>query len=296
MAATFGDLVAEVESFLYGYFTDRDKVTSLTNPINTTDLTLVVDDATQVDAGFIEIDNELVAVKAVNQTANTITVHPWGRGQRGTTAATHAAGARVAVNPRFPRYWIRTEINTSIQNLFPDLFAVATDRTNTLSPVVTTYPLPAAAETVLKVAWQTTGPSGAWMPVKRYRFDYTADTTTYPTGRTIDIGDATTPGRVLQVVYAKQFGTLAADADALTSVGLKDDWRDIIKLDVCARMLLSVDGSRMNPSTVEVASKAPQPLASVAIAGRLAGAAQLRVAQERAQLLREYPTMTTMRG
>lgn len=297
MAATLGDLIAECESFLYSYFNDRDKVTSTTGAITSSDLTIPVAEGGLVDRGFVEIDYELIAVKSRNDSTLQLTVHPWGRGQRGTTAAAHSSGAKVTINPRFPRSWIKTEINTSISNLFPDLFAVATDRSNTVNPAVTTYPLPAAAEGVLKVDVQLPGPSGLWQPLNRHRFDYSADTTTYSTGRTIDILEQMPPGRVIQVVYRKGFGSLSLDSDTLASAGVDDSWRDLIKLDTCSRMVLALDSSRLAINAVEASNRAQVVTSgsATAVARQLMQNYQIRLANEKQLLQQRYPITAVIR-
>jgi hypothetical protein len=65
------------------------------NPISATDTTITLTDASNLPTqGFVNIDNETIAYQNIigNQILNA-----W-RGQNGTTAASHAAGASVYVN------------------------------------------------------------------------------------------------------------------------------------------------------------------------------------------------------
>lgn len=290
MAVTLQDLIAEVESFVYSYFNDRDKVTSLTAALSATALTVSVAEADQVDRGFIEIDDELIAVKSKDNASNVVTVHPWGRGQRGSVAAAHSLNARVAVNPRFPRAWIKTEINTAIANLYPDLWRVGTDASNKFTPAVLTYPLPADAQSVLQVLVDTVGPSKVWQPARRYHFNYNANTTEFPTGRTITLLDSFAPGSTIQVVYRQAFGQLATSASTLDSVGCDDSWRDLIKLQVAARMIMSLDSSRLQATSVEATNRSGQvPTGSaVQVARQLLAQYAQRLDQERHLLLNRH--------
>jgi hypothetical protein len=293
VSVTLGDLVAEVEDFLSSHGADRDKVCTLSVAMTPSDTTFTVDDATQVDRGLVEVDYELIQVTSKNNTTGVVTCPPWGRGQRGTTAAVHSQNVRVAVNPKFPRSRIRTEINLQLSNLLPDLFATAVDTSNTVQPAVITYPLPAAAEGILKVGIQAIGPSKMWIPTSGIRFDYTADTTAFPTGRTFDLlqhrGQV---GRTIQVVYMTGFTPLALDSDTLSAAGADDSWRDIITLGVCARLIAGLDSSKLQTTSVEQQNHAAyvQAGTGAAVAKQLLLMQQMRLAQERALLFQRFPT------
>lgn len=293
MAVTLGDLVAEVEDFLSSHGADRDKVCTLSVAMNPSDVSFTVDDATQVDRGLVELDYELVQVTSKNNGTGVVTVPPWGRGQRGTTAAVHSINSRVAVNPRFPRSRIRAEINLQLSNLLPDLFAVAKDTSNTVNPAVVTYPLPATAEGILKVGIQAIGASKMWIPTSGIRFDYTADTTAFPTGRTFDLlSNRGQYGRTIQVVYMTGFTPLSLDTDTLSAAGADDSWRDIITLGVCARLIAGLDSSKLQTTSVEQQNHAAYVQAGTgnAIARQLLQMQAARVAQERGLLFQRYPT------
>jgi hypothetical protein len=103
MVTTYGDLIADVQQYLYGFGADRDKVTSTVGAIDADDLTFQVADGGQIDRGFVEIDDELLEVKSVDRNSGLVTLHPFGRGVRGTAPAAHMDGSRVTSNPRFSR-------------------------------------------------------------------------------------------------------------------------------------------------------------------------------------------------
>lgn len=291
---TLDSMIAEVEDFLSSHGADRDKVTTLSASLTSSALSLTVADADVVDEGFIEIGDELLAVKQPTAGSTTVTVQPWGRGQRGTTAAAHNANARVATNPRFPRSRIKAEINTAISNLFPDLFAVAVDETNTVTSTKLTYPINAEAEGVLRVAVETIGPTGMWFPVQQVRFNYRANTAAYPTGKTVDIASRSglTPGRKIQVTYLKQFGTLSSGASTLALAGVDESWRDLITLQVCSKLILALDASRLQTTTMEQQNRSNFVQAGNAsqISRQMVGLYQVRLEQERRLLFQRYPS------
>lgn len=293
--ATLGDLIHEIEDFLSSHGADRDACTTLTTVggITATATSFTVSDARSVTTGLVQIDDELIWVES--KSGSTITVPAWGRGQRGTTAVAHAENAKVTVNPRFPRNRIKAEINTAITNLFPQLFAVTTDTSNTATGHTIGFPLPAAAEWVLRVFADTVGPSKAWLPLRRWRFNFSANTTEFPTGKSLDVLDPVPPGQTIQVVFANKFGALNLDGDTLTGAGLKDEWRDLITMAVCSKLVLALDVHRLQTTSVEQANRAQQVQvgSAAAVSRRLMDAYHERLAAERRQLLQQYPASIT---
>lgn len=63
-----------------------------------------------------------------------------------------------------------------------------------LAPRIT-YNLPADLESVLDVRWESVGPTGQWVRVRRWSVDRDANVTDYPSGKSIDIFDPMSPGQ-----------------------------------------------------------------------------------------------------
>lgn len=289
---TYADLTEEILSHLNGYGETRDKVTSLTQAIGATDLTFTVADGKSINRGYIEIDSEMMAVASVDTNTGAVTVHPWGRGARGTTAAAHAINTMVVDTPRFPRSTVKQEINEVISTLYPDLFNVTVDETNTVNPVRVAYPIPADAESIVSVQYQTNGPTKQWAPVTRYAMDYNADVTNFPTGKSLDIYQGMAPGKPIKIRYRRKFNPLVNETDTLTSVNVSEDWRDILRMSVVGRLLMSLDTGRLELSSIEANNRAQftQPLQASAVARQNLQNAALRIAQERRELLMRYPS------
>ena len=256
MSATYKDLVDETLNTLYGVTGVQDQLTSLTQNITTGDLTFTVDDASQITRGLIEVGDELMHVKSADRTSQQVALSgAFARGYRSSVAATHNSGDMVVNEPTFPRSVVKQAIQEVLQAITPTIYAVATDETQTASAAVLTYPVPAAANFILRVEWQSVGPSKVWVPVRRYNFDPTADTTTFSTGKSLDIFDPMVPGRTIKVTYAKDPGALSADGDTLASAGLSEGMRDVIVYGACARLLVGQESARLQVKSVEQAAR-----------------------------------------
>ena len=289
---TFGDLIDDVENVVYNLGTQRDKVTALTSNVDVGDLTITVADARQCDRGFIEIDSELIAVNSIDPTSGTVTVQPWGRGARGTTAAVHNSGVKVTNSPRYPRVRMATEVKQVIAGLYPDLWWIASDETNTVRPPVVAYPVPANVDSVISVSVQLIGPSGVWQPVTRWRLDKNADSTAFPTGKSIDLYAGMPPGRKIKIVYRRDFGTPTDETTDITTFGLQERWRDIIKFRTAARLIITSDAARLQLDNIESANRAEsiQSLSPARVAQQMNAFAQTRMQEEKLRLLREWPS------
>ena len=87
--STFSELTDQTLMQLYGYTTLQDQATYLTSNMSSNSLVLTVADATAISRGIIEIDDEIIWVDSLNPLVNELTVPPYGRGFRGTTAQAH---------------------------------------------------------------------------------------------------------------------------------------------------------------------------------------------------------------
>lgn len=289
--STFGELTEQTLLQLYGYTTLQDQSTYLTAGISASATTMAVGDVASVSRGVLEIDDELLWVDSINTQTSSLTLPPYGRGFRGTTAATHASGARVTSSPMFPRSAVKRAINDSIRAVFPDLFGVGT-ATIMFNPAVSTYSLPAGSLDVLQVSWQSIGPSREWLPVRRWRVDKNADPTTFTSGVTVSLYDAIVPGRNVRIVYTKQPTVLSSPSDDYVTVtGLPASTEDVIRLGAAYRMVPFFDSAHLSGMTAEADFSANQrPVGSSAQLGRfLLQMYQVRLAEETKRLQSLFP-------
>jgi hypothetical protein len=253
---------------LFGYSSKQQQWSYLTQSITSTDITFTVNDVRQISRGLIEVGgSELMLVKSVNQQTNTVFLEPGGRGAFGSTASAWASSALIENNPIFPFVRIKESVNDAINALYPDLFAVGTSKFPKVS-VVFNYPLPADCEEVINVKYQLIGPSNIYPWCRSYRYDNTADTTTFPTGRSINILEDITPGREIQVTYMKEPSLLANPSDDFASVtGLPGSVADLVFYAGMTKMVPALSGPRLILDSVEAAERAsfvqPQQIAQV---------------------------------
>lgn len=294
MPATFNDLVVDVLALLHGYVRTQEQSTHLTVSLSSSALSASVAHPARVSRGLIEIDDELLYVDSASQNSATdnVTIAPYGRGYFGSTAAAHAANTRVTFSPLFPRVRVKRAINDTITAVGNDLFTVGST-TFTFTPQVTTYALPADSIDVMQVSFDTVGPSQMWYPVSRYRFDANANVTDFPTGKTIDLYEAVTPGRTVQVKYVKYPSELAADGDGFASVsGLLESSRDCVVYGAAARLVAGADSAILNTQAIEanVLDDRATPGSGGQLSRQLYQLHRQRLTEERMRYLQKYPT------
>lgn len=282
---TITSLVDEVLDSVHGYSRHQEQRTSLTAGITDTALTLTVNDVSQVSKGLLEIEDEVVQVASVDTTANVVTIEPWGRGQSGSTAATHATGTRVTSAPIFPRQRVRNAIFGVLREIFPNVYAV----TSTLldaSTVVTNYSLPADCYQVLSVENHLIGPSGMWMPVKRWRTNKQPSTVELEVLSPVAVGTDR-----LRVNYIRVPPAAFGDNDDLTAIGYDYQIRDLIVLGATARLVAFLEPARVQTDSMVAAGRADQvpPGSAISASKMLYALFQKRVDDERVQLLVRHP-------
>lgn len=297
MPLTFKNLIDDVEGYLYSYGMQRDRVTTLVNPISPTDLTLQASDARVVDRGYVEADQELMAVASVEASSNIITLHPWGRGQRGTTAAAHAGNSKMTVNPRFPRSVIATKIQQTLRSCYPDLYRIGVSTANVATATSIEYVVPAEADSIVSVSYDAPNLLDGWQQITRYRFSQDADTTDFPTGKSLTVRDFIQPGRVLRIAYRSGFGTFTSETDTLASVGGQDRWADLLTFGTVGTLILAMEPMRMESDAVETQQRAETTTVTQAttVARQLLGMYKQRIAEERSLLHAQHPAVIVRR-
>lgn len=266
--ATLTDMINEVRLNLAGYTFQQDRSTYLKTAVTTTTSTsaspliLSLGSTESVGKGIIEIDEELMWIDSYDRIANTATVAPYGRGYMGTTAATHAMDAQVTVAPTFPRSVIKKAINDTIRSLGSNIFAVKS-ATFTFNAAQTTYAFNNLnIKNILTVSWQSIGPSKEWVPLRRWDFDSTADTTEFGSGaQTITLGEFPIPGRSVRIVYATDPVVFSSNSqDYVTQSGLPESTYDVVILGAAYRLLSFLDPARaaqVSAQADEVDAKRP---------------------------------------
>lgn len=295
IASTFLDLQNRVKQLLYGITWDQEQYTYLTNSIGAGDLSFVVNDATQVSRGLIEIDSELMNVQSYNTATNTLTIFPFGRGFYGSTAATHAANASVINNAKFPKVRVQEAINDIINEVYPTLFAVQATNITKIA-VQHGYGLPATVDEILNVNYAVIGPSQIAPSMRRWRFDPQADPAVFPTGKSINLLEGVTPGRTMRVTTIGQPSNLVNDTDGFAAVsGLPETAKDAIVYGAAAKLMVSYDAARLQMDSVESSERAAvtQPTSASNTSKYFMAIYQNRLELEGKKLRDRYPTYGT---
>lgn len=268
---TLSNMIDEVSMNLSGYTLQQDRATYITAAVTTTTspssapTILTLASADNLGKGVVEIDEELLWVDTYDRVGNTATIAPYGRGYLGTTAATHAADAKVTISPTFPRFAIKRAINDTISAIGSSIFAANTT-TITSNAAVSAFRLPTTGTTlnirsILSVAYQALGASKEWIPIRTYRFDGNANSTAFTSGQTISIYDNIPSGRTIQVVYSTDPVPFTTNADVFTTqTGLPESCKDLVILGSTYRLLSNLDPARasmISPQADEVDAKRP---------------------------------------
>lgn len=311
MAVTFNDLVQRVKQQLLGYTKDQAAISFLSQPMTATDMMFMADTetVTALSRGLIEIDDEMILLKKYDRVSGNATVMgdvTTGRGVEATTAASHAAGALIVNDPRFPRKRIKEAINDTINAVYPDLWVFGTYEFPWTAARYE-YPVPADVEQIYGVTTNTIGPSAVWFPNSSYRFNPLASTTPgqvkpspAPTGKTIQVmRDFIVPGRNVRLVYMKKPNTLTNNSDDFVTVtGLEERIVDLIIFGAVWRLLPSYDSGRLQQQSIEATERAPLvPTGSAAKTSQyFYSLYRQRLDEERDRLLELYPRYQTWNG
>jgi len=268
---TLSNMIDEVSMNLSGYTLQQDRATYITAAVTGTTSSsssptiLTLASADNLGKGVVEIDEELLWVDTFDRVGNTATIAPYGRGYLGTTAATHAADAKVTISPTFPRFAIKRAINDTINAIGSSIFAANTT-TITSNAAVAAFRLPTTGTTlnirsILAVAYQALGASKEWIPIRTFRFDGNANSTAFTSGQTISIYDNIPSGRTIQIVYSTNPTSFSTNADIFTdTTGLPESCKDLVILGATYRLLSNLDPARasmISPQADEVDAKRP---------------------------------------
>ena len=266
---TLTEMMNEVSLNLSGYTLIQDRATHITANVAATastiaaPISLTLASAENLGKGVVEVNEELIWIDSYDRVGNTATVPPYGRAYHGTTLAAHTAGDKVTISPTFPRFVIKRAINNAITSL--GVFATGTT-TITSNAAKTAYMLPTSGTTVnansiLSIAWQVTGATGEWLPIRRYRLDQNANSTTFTSGQTISIYDNIPSGRTIQIVYSKDPIAFTTNAQVFTTqTGLPESCKDVVVLGATYRLLSNLDPARatmVSPQADETDARRP---------------------------------------
>lgn len=209
------DVLNEARNHLYrGQRDERDKLaTALTD---TTTSTVVSTYSLLKPRSRICIGLEDMYVWSLASATATV-----DRGQFGTTAATHAAGDVISVNPYVSDAELLSALNRELQALSAEgLYRVATlDRTYSASTVG--YDLVASFNEVHALWWEDSGLTSDYHPITAYTVARSMPTDDFPSSTALLIHDAIRPGATIRIQYKAGFNavsTLVQDVEGISGI------------------------------------------------------------------------------
>ena len=301
MSTTIGNLVDRV---FREYLEPNDDIQSFTNTrlavadTTTTTISYEADYLTteEEDAmgsgGFIEINQELMLVVALNTADETLTVV---RGARGTTAATHAQGDLVKINPPFIRLNVFNAVKDQIENLYPTLFAVEVQSITTANGYVAltggddnriVAPLKAVSQYQSLASGSETTVQFRGVSIELID----VPTTVTASGKVVQFSGIQS-GVSVHCTFKKKFGEVSSELSTLADVGLETEYEPIIMAGVAAQMIAGKD---IPAATTEYITDAIQanayPVGSSSnIRNSLLQYQQILIQQARKDLRARYP-------
>lgn len=298
---TLDQLVRQVRQKLMGFSMNQESMSELAAPMAAGDTTFTVDLGTidSLSRGLVEIDDELILVKAYDALSGVVSVLGLtnGRGYEGTTAASHSVNSLITSNPAFPRTRIKEAINETIATLYPTLVVFSSVEITKLAPVIE-YELPSDVDGVWYVVGQLIGPSKVAQPLPDWRYNPKARTTNFASGKSIQILNAVTPGQAVKVVYSKAPTTLASGSAEFSTTGYPERVSDLVVYGACKRLLPALEAARLQLQSVETTERAAlvPPQSAAKAASLYASLFAERLEEERARQWDEVPNYATFQG
>lgn len=285
---TLRELIEFTRHQLSGLGAQADAVAALVASASPTDLTLSVDEAQQGRGGVVEVDFETMRVKSTDPQTGTLTLYPFGRGYRGTTATVHSEGSEVTFNPTWPAAVVARELNGVLVEIYPLVYAVKHHET-TLPPEGGVQ-VPADAIGVVSV-WVEGRAEDEW--VREDRWDFNPDGSTVNRG--LRIGGLHATGTALRVVYAARPGVFDLNGDVSqefeATTGLSSRVADLLMLGVAKRLTPFIDVAKLPALTASAADagEARAPGTGASAARLLHQLFMARLEQEASVLTKEHP-------
>lgn len=289
MPTLVSQLIEETKRHLYG--SHRMTMNRLAAGIGASDTTLTlefdVNDA--VRGALLSIDDEIMFVLNSSPSSKIVTLV---RGFLGTTAAVHALGALVEVNPRFPRIYIKRALQQEIDSWGTRLFRVSASNIS-ISSTTRIYDL-GVTNFIDVISVDLTPYTGRTTRSNPYRWTISRDldTSVFASGAAIELLGDYPASAIARVRYAQKFDVSSwTDATDVEVLGLSTSMVDIPPIGAAWRLMSAKEVGRTNLQAQ------PEPRRSEEVpAGHMASvAAQLkklrddRIEEERWTLMNRYP-------
>lgn len=245
-----------------------------------------------VPGATIALGLEVMRVVDTSSVSNSATVL---RGQRGSTAASHATNALVQVNPRWSRWSVFRAINDDLDDLSGlGMYQMKTvDLTYNASH--SGYDLTGVTdiENIYSVRYSV--PSTKEWPLLKaseYRFDRNASTTDFASGFSLVLYQGGYPGRTVRVAYKAPFTRMTGATNDVQSVaGLPSTANDLPPLGAAIRLMAGHEAGRIGYES-QPDSRRPEEVPAGSSLQAVSGWARLRrdrIDSELRRLARRHP-------
>lgn len=187
---------------------------------------VVPEDEELVRAGSIlEIGEELFEVLTYDEFTQVCTVNTTAK--FGTTTANHADGARIKLAPPFSRLSIREAIADNIITMYPSLWSVDTVNVAAVGNIA---PLDDNLAVDVIEVWGVGGGGG----IGARLVDFHPAVGTRAVILDEMIGD-------VWIKYRRRFGSVSAETDTLSDLGVDPRWERIVMVGACADLYVGRD-------------------------------------------------------
>lgn len=261
MAETVGDAVDRcLNTWLSGTFSTQQNAvkTGFDASPSTVEIECMFPLTGVATGAFVAIENELAYIVDTDQTNNRLVVV---RGVRGTQPGGHIAGSLLEVNPRYPRYMIRAQMQADVEGWPRSLFNIQHFSAE-VGMSGTTVAIPASINgfvprRVLGVRRKSLSPTD-----DRYRrtVGYVTEWDLLDQGNVIMLDEGWGWDRTFAARVACGFNTEALnddDNDLNDDVGLAAGMREVMELGAAWRLLMGRGAVRLFPES-EGQSRVPQ--------------------------------------
>lgn len=286
---TAGDLITRVQQqLLAGTVEERNKLASSVTS-STETIPLEFNLGSVRDNSVFEIESELVYVWRVNTSAKTAEVE---RGYGGTTAASHADGTPVTINPRFPRHQVLTALNTELADLSSPLNGLFQMKTVDLSyngsdRMINMTGVSSITD-VYDVRYRYLNDD--YPIVRDVRFLRDMPTADFPSGNVLAFDTGVRAGTI-RVLYKAPYSQFVDESSTVASTGAPYYIEDLLVLGAQIRLMSGREIKR-NFTESQGDTRRPEEVQSGAVLNSMVGLQRLRrerILAESARLARLYP-------
>lgn len=290
---TLAQLVEQTKRHLYSAEI-RDARDKLNGAIDAddTDITSTNSDPAIQRGAVLAIDLEELYVEAIS--GSTVTV---ARAEGGSTAAAHASGTPIIINPKYSAWAIFQAINDELAGL-PGLGIYRVRTVDlTYAPGTDAYNLTSVTDIddILDVEFDANDGTGRWATLPRRQWLLRRDlpTSDFASGVALTVNGYVESGQTLRAAYRSGFTALTALAnDVEADSGLQASAHDILPLGAAIRLTAGAEVARnfLDQYETRRADEVPPGARSAQARGLTARYLQ-RIADEKARLYAKRPVM-----